>query len=92
MDDDEESSGLVSVRRGDRSWWSRFARDGHLETTLPLIVLSVLAISVLLYNILRTQFEPCDTSRPYAKHFYCFNASEAVEHPGFHIDTKIGGR
>ena len=84
-EEDEERGGLL--RSSKRRSWARWVREGNLDTLLPLVVLSVLSVCVVVYNSVRQQWEPCETDRPLAKHFYCYNASKP---PGFHLDTPAG--
>jgi hypothetical protein len=59
-----------------------------LEIVLPLTLIGLLAVSVLVYNVLRYQeVLPCNDGTPMAKHFYCFNSSAA---PGVHQDRPAG--
>ena len=70
------------MSRGCCSW----IRAGGLDIVIPLFLLAFASLGVLVYNILRKQIEPCITDRPFAKHFYCYNASAA---PGVHMDKRI---
>ena len=83
--DVEERGGLLRSSRS-RSW-AHWVREGNLDTVLPLVLLSVLSVGVVVYNSVRQQWEPCETDKPLAKHFYCYNASKP---PGFHLDTPAG--
>ena len=60
-----------------------YVLDGGLDTVVPLAVLGFLAICVLLFNVTRPQVTDCGDSSRFAKHFYCFNASQP---PGVHVD------
>ena len=84
--DDDEEHGVLLVKKQAPSW-ARWARDGNLDTIVPLVVLAVLSVGVLVYNMFFREWEACDENKPLAKHFYCYNASRP---PGFHLDTPAG--
>ncbi len=85
-DGDAEESQLFypPSRRRSNSW--RWVREGGWEVVVPLAVLSLLSVAVLVYNIfVRRQWDPCDTSNRFAKHFYCWNSTAE---PGVHVDRQ----
>ena len=74
------------VSRARAGFGRHCAREGTLEIVIPLLVICALALAAVVYNLRRMfQVEPCDETRPMAKHFYCYNRSMS---PGVHVDTK----
>ena len=66
---------------------SHWVRDGTLELYVPLVVLIILGLAIIFYNLTRlNEVGPCDPSAPRAKHFYCYNISDAGQ-PGVHKDN-----
>ena len=90
MEDEEDGS---SEERGEllspprERTWTYLVREGRLDTIVPLVVLALLSVGVVIYNLLRQQFDSCESDTPMAKHFYCYNSSRP---PGFHLDAPIG--
>ena len=82
-DEDQEELLHAITERSTKSSWLKWCREGNADIVVPVILLGVASVGVLVYNIMRQQFEPCDTNQPLAKHFYCYNASAP---PGVHDD------
>ena len=83
QDDEEHLLTEHATRDAGRPTWLSCIREGNMDIIVPLVILCVCSAGVLVYNIVRQQYEPCDTTRPFAKHFYCYNASRS---PGVHDD------
>ena len=84
-EDEEEQRGFLVTRR--KTPWAREGAIDNLLFYVPLVTIALLAVGVLVYNFVRSQWEPCDEEQPLAKHFYCHNKSLP---PGFHLDTPAG--